>query len=418
MSKVKLLPHQVDALKMTQDLNKVAYYLDMGLGKTFVGSEKMKQLGTDLNILVCQKSKIDDWYEHFKEFYPECSPIKWRSQKEIPKGKVVIIINYDLIWRRPSLKKANNFTLILDESSYIKNPTSKRSKFICRLLKPKNVILLSGTPCGGKYEELLSQVQLLGWNITKKLYWNKYVRYVEMNVGGFKIPKVIGYKNVPELKQKLRDIGCVFMKTEEVITLPEQLHNVEYVKTTKDYTTFEKDDLVTLKDGTELVGDMSLTKLLYLRQLAAQYNQNKIDKLKDLLESTEDRVVIFYNFDAELNIIQDVCKKLKKPFSQINGSVKDVRQFRTMNNGVVACQYQAASMGHNLQESNKIIYFSLTCSSELFEQSKKRTHRIGQKRTCSYWYLITKNSIEEKIYKVLQERRDYTEELFKEDKLI
>ena len=69
----------------------------------------------------------------------------------------------------------------------------------------------------------------------------------------------------------------------------------------------------------------------------------------------------------------------------------------------------------NLQKSNKIIYFSLPLSSELFEQSKKRTHRIGQKRTCFYYYLITQKSIEQRIFKVLKQRKDYTERLFMEE---
>jgi SNF2 family DNA or RNA helicase len=77
-------------------------------------------------------------------------------------------------------------------------------------------------------------------------------------------------------------------------------------------------------------------------------------------------------------------------------------------------QYQAGAMGLNLQKANKIIYFSLPLQSELFEQSKKRIHRIGQKKTCFYWYLITENSIEEQIYQTLKERRDYTNKLFEE----
>ena len=52
---------------------------------------------------------------------------------------------------------------------------------------------------------------------------------------------------------------------------------------------------------------------------------------------------------------------------------------------------------------------------ELFEQSKKRIHRIGQKNTCMYYYLITENSIEEKIFETLKQRRDYTDELFKKE---
>jgi hypothetical protein len=57
-------------LEETKKLNKVAYYLEMGLGKTFVGSEKMMDLAADLNLLICQKSKLEDWYSHFKIFYP------------------------------------------------------------------------------------------------------------------------------------------------------------------------------------------------------------------------------------------------------------------------------------------------------------------------------------------------------------
>ena len=66
---IKLFNHQEEALEQTKDKNRVAYYLDMGLGKTFVGSEKMKQLGARVNLVICQKSKVDDWVQHFKEYY-------------------------------------------------------------------------------------------------------------------------------------------------------------------------------------------------------------------------------------------------------------------------------------------------------------------------------------------------------------
>lgn len=72
-------------------------------------------------------------------------------------------------------------------------------------------------------------------------------------------------------------------------------------------------------------------------------------------------------------------------------------------------------MGINLQKANKIVYFSPPLSSELFEQSKKRTHRIGQEKPCFYYYLVCKNSIEEHIYKVLKLRKDYTEKLFEKE---
>lgn len=203
------------------------------------------------------------------------------------------------------------------------------------------------------------------------------------------------------------------MKTEEVLDLPEQLDNVVEVETTKEYKKFSRDRYIEIEDK-ELVGDTSLTKMLYLRQLAAQYNSNKTTVFRDLLESTSDRVIVFYNFNEELDKITNICSKLDRPVSVVNGKNKDLKAYEKEENSVTCIQYQAGAMGLNLQLSNKIIYFSLPLSSELFEQSKKRTHRLGQARTCMYYYLITKGSIEGKIYEVLGTRRDFTNKLFEE----
>lgn len=411
MSEVKLLLHQVKVIEDTKKFNRVAYYLDMGLGKTFVGSEKLKELNANHNLIICQKSKIKDWYEYCKTYYCNYNTIIYSKSRLIPNNSI-IIINYDLVWRRPELLELKDFTLMLDESSCIKNEKSKRSKFILKL-KPTNVILLSGTPCSGKYEELYSQCQLLGWNISKKAFWDTYIQTRNMNVNGFKIPIVIGYKNVDRLKAKLREYGAVFMKTEEVLTLPEQMDNIVKVESTKEYKKFKKNRLVEI-DEVELVGDTTLNNMLYQRQLAAMYNNNKYEALSDILQSTEDRVLIFYNFTQELDVIKKICKKLDKPVSVVNGKTKDLKNYESKENSVTLLQYQAGAMGLNLQLSNKIIYFSLPLSSELFEQSKKRTHRMGQKRTCMYYYLITEGTIEEKIFDVLGQRRDFTNKLFEE----
>lgn len=411
---INLYPHQKQALENTKELNRVAYYLDMGLGKTFVSTEKMVQLGKNINVIVCQKSKIDDWVEHIKKNYKQYDVFHYKKQ-ELDKlsRPTVIVINYDSLWRREEFNKLRRFTLILDESSYIKNETSKRSKFIMKL-NFENIIMLSGTPVAGKYEELYSQIKLLGWKITKKKYWETYIEYFEMDINGFPQKKVTGYKNVHRLKRKLREHGAVFMKSENVLKLPNQIHTIEKVKTTSDYKKFKKDRLL-IKDDLELVGDNTLTKMLYLRQLASMYNKNKVDKLKELLESTDDRVIIFYNFKYEYELIKELCDKLNKPVSTVNGTIKDLSNYNSKENAITLCQYQSAAMGINLQKCNKIIYFSLTLSSELFEQSKKRTHRIGQEKSCFYWYLITEKSIDENIYKTLQERKDYTDKLFEED---
>lgn len=425
---ISFFPHQQGALEETRNKNKVAYYLDMGLGKTFVGAEKMMRLGSKINLVICQKSKIDDWIEHFDSNYPDDLILDLTDKKEglapfidictdsiilkcCQNRQIVGVINYDLVFRRPELAKLKDFTLMLDESSLIQNENSKRSKFILKKLHPENVILLSGTPTGGKYERLWSQLSLLGWKINKKLFYNQYVDFHYDNKEGFPIMVIDGYKNVDRLKQKMRDHGCVFMKTEEVIDLPEQIHQTIKVPTTREYRKFRKDSIVTV-DDIELVGDTSLTKMLYERQLCGQYNKEKMKAFEDLLESTSDRLIVFYNFNDELEALWKIAMDNERPVSIVNGSNKNLDSYESYDNSVTFIQYQAGAMGLNLQKANKIIYYTPPLSSELFEQSKKRIHRVGQDRTCFYYYLTCKASIEEKIYRTLAMRKDYTDALF------
>jgi SNF2 family DNA or RNA helicase len=447
ITELKLFPHQEKALQTTKDKNRVAYYLDMGLGKTFVGSEKVKELGNKMNLLVCQKSKIDDWINHFKTYYSDydiCdltskngmkSFMSCDSMVQSGRFKIIGVINYELAWRRPQLLKLSDYTLMLDESSLIQNDSTKQTKFILQL-NPENVILLSGTPTSGKYENLLTQMSLLGWSISKELYNKQYVNWTKIDVGGFPlkiVDKEDPYKNVDRLKQKLRNHGAVFMKTEEAFELPEQIVVPMMIKTSKEYKKFDRKSYIVFdtcnlhefKDDSdfegnditpriELIGDTTFTKRLYSRQLCGQYSKDKLEAFEDLASSTQDRLIVFYNFNDELASLSKIAKKLEREVSFVNGSGRSMYGYEYIDNSITFVQYQAGAMGLNLQKANKIIYFTLPERSELFEQSKKRIHRIGQEKTCFYYLMICKDSVEEDIYENLKMRRDYTDELFKE----
>jgi SNF2 family DNA or RNA helicase len=126
-------------------------------------------------------------------------------------------------------------------------------------------------------------------------------------------------------------------------------------------------------------------------------------------------VIVFYNFQYEFEKMQQhITKNLQRPVSFINGSGIDLTAYESEENTVTLVQYQAGSMGHNLQLANITIYFSLPLSSELYEQSKARTHRIGQSEICFYYHLIAEKSIEENILDTLKMRKDFTDELFRE----
>ena len=414
---MKLYPHQQEVLKQTDGLNKVAYYLDMGLGKTFVGSEKMMQLGKRLNLIVCQKSKVNDWLEHIATHYTKNCVYDLTTKQgfeffinqakcEVP-TLMIGIINYDLVFRRKELSSLKDFTLMLDESSLIQNDSAKRSKFVLKALKPSNVILLSGTPTSGKYERLWSQMRLLGWNISKKMY---YSQYVDMEITPEGYPIIRGYKNVERLKRKMREFGCVFLKSEEVLDLPKQNFIDVPVTESKEYKRFKKSGIVEV-NGNLIVGDTTLTKLLYSRMLCGHYNSEKLKAFQDLVDSTDDRLIVFYNFTEEFWSLKELVGN--RPTSIICGQMKDLTAYENADNSITFVQYQAGAMGLNLQKANKVIYFSPTLSSELFEQSKKRIHRIGQEQPCFYYQLVC--GIEQRIYATLEMRKDYTDKLFEEE---
>ena len=195
-----------------------------------------------------------------------------------------------------------------------------------------------------------------------------------------------------------------------MLNLPEQNFITTNIPPSKPYNRFMKSGIVTI-EGIELVGDTTLTKLLYARQLCGMYNADKIKAFKDLVDSTEDRLIVFYNFNGELEVLKEVLED--KPISVVNGQERDLTAYENSEDSVTLIQYQAGAMGLNLQKANKIIYFTPPLSSELFEQSKKRIHRIGQSKPCFYYQLTS--GIENRIYDTLEMRKDFTDFLFEKE---
>lgn len=445
-SMITLFQHQQQALDQTEGHNRCAYYLDMGLGKTFVGSEKALKLNSRVNLLICQCSKVPDWIDHMVKNYAmnHCWMIyDLTNKKEFEwfmaavaetdnPTRICGVINYELTFKRKILKTLSGFTLMLDESSLIQNENAKRSKFILGL-KPDNVILLSGTPTGGKYEKLWSQCRLLGWNISKGLFWKQYIETEWVEEDGFWRQKITGYKNVDRLKKKLAEHGAVFMTTDDAgISLPKRTMIPVRTPPAKEYWKFWNDRVISINTATlqgfeldsdfwgsnesyerELIGDTSLTRRLYARQLCGLYNPSRYKAFRDLVESTEDRLIVFYNFTEEMERMKGIVKAMNRPISIQSGEVKDLGAYNFHSNSVTFIQYQAGARGGNFQKANKIIYFSLPESWELWEQSQKRIHRMGQERPCFYYWMICPGTVEESIYSTLQMRKDYNDELFR-----
>ena len=413
-----LYKYQRDIIDKLKPYNKVALYLEAGCGKTHTSSYKAVSYNVPI-IVVCPKAVIPQWVEHFKNNHPEWLRYDLSKKQQLQdfiNGEAlnkVGVITYGLVWRRPELLKLKGFTLILDESHNICNPTSKQTKGVMKL-KFDNLILLSGTPNGGAYEKLYTQMKLLGYKPNKKQFEDRYCNMFTMENGGVKfkvLSKTNPYKHIDELNTILRDdLHCVFLKTNDVHELPEQRFIDVPIAVTKEYQKFLKEDYIDLGDREYIAGSPT-DKLLYSRYLCGADNKNKIDVFTTLLEGIEDRVIVFYNFKIEHNVLTKICKKLKKPVFTCDGSVKEIDKFKNIDKSVLLAQIDASGTGLNLQYCNKTIYFSPTLKTNVYIQSLARTWRIGQKSKTTYWRLMS--GIDYNIYNSLDKGEDYIIKLFR-----
>lgn len=419
---MRLFDYQRSALTRLEGKKRVAIYHDMGLGKTYTGAEKLLEETKGHSLVVCQKSKVQDWVDHFEANTPVIAvdaayPNGYAHMllvMEYPNDfpQTVFVINYDLIHRRAGLLDCHFGGIIFDESSLLQNEKSKRTKAAMKLAKNTDVlVLLSGTPTDGKYERLWTQLHMLGWEISKSMYWKQYVNYHVDTSQGFPIITVRGYKNVDRLVSKMHELGCDFLKTSEALDLPEQRFITVECPATPELKRFRKKGIVQMPDGTEIVGDSTFAALTGERMLAGALSKCKLDALKSILEGTSERVVVFYNFKSECDQISALCDLMDRPHCEINGYGHDLTAFER-DGCVCIVQYQAGAMGLNLQAARYTVYYSPPLSSSLFEQSKKRTHRVGQTQACTYYQLMTVGSVECDIYRNLAKRRDYTDALF------
>lgn len=407
-----LFAYQQAALDRVEGKRRCAFYHDMGLGKTFTGAEKlMSDRRWKRALVVCQKSKVADWVDHFEAHYD--MPVVDLTKQDVCRDvEAVMVVNYDLIWRRPQLMELDDLALMFDESSLLQNATSKRTKAAMKLASTADtLVLLSGTPVDGKYERLWTQLRMLGWDIDEKLFWRQYVESETTMCEGFPITKVTGYKNEERLVRKMKGLGCDFLKTDDVIDLPDQRFIRVDVPMSEYYRKFAKTNVITAF-GREFVGDTVFGDLTAKRQLAAAYSRTKLEAFGDLLDGTSKRLVVFYNFDVELEGLTAELEKRRRRYGVLNGKAHDLSPFFDTDDGVALIQYQSGAMGVNLQQADTCVYFSPPLASSLFEQSKKRIHRVGQDKPCTYYELVSKGTVEEKIYDTLAMRRDYTEKLF------
>lgn len=307
--------------------------------------------------------------------------------------------------------------VVIDELSSFKSYSAKRVKSLLKVRpQVKRIVGLTGTPSSNGLMDLWSQFRIL--DLGKRLgrfithYRNKY--FVPDKRNG---AVIYSYKPQIDAEERIYEAISditISMKSRDYLNLPECIVNDVYVnledKEKKIYNTLKQEMFTKIKDiEIDVVNAASLSNKLLQMASGSVYDENKVshnihdkklDALEDLIESANGKaVLVAYWFKSELERISNRFKVRE---------IKTDKDITDWNKGKIpVALIHPASAGHglNLQEGGSIlIWFSLTWSLELYQQTNARLHRQGQKETVTVHHIITKGTIDEDVIKALKKK--------------
>ncbi len=442
---MKYKPHdyQKYAIAFIENHPVSAVLLDMGLGKTSITLTAINDLLFDSflvhKVLIIAPlrvarttwiAEVDKW-NHLQNLI--CSvAVGTESERRnalLKRADIYIINRENIGWLVEESGVLFDYDMIvIDELSSFKNHKAKRFKSLMKVRPTVNRIVgLTGTPAGNGLMDLWAEFRLLDMG-------QRLGRFISRYRDKFFIPDkrngqiVYSYKPLPNAEEAIYEAISditISMKAADHLNMPE-LISTDYLvdmddKERKIYESFKKNLVIELSSDKELTASNAATLSGKLSQMAngAVYDEageccrihdRKMDALEDLIESANGKpVLVAYWFRHDLIRIMERLKKAGVYFCVISSdqSIKD------WNNGKIAVGLiHPASAGHglNLQNGGSIlVWFGLTWSLELYQQTNARLWRQGQKSgTVVITHIVTRGTVDEQIVKVLQ-RKELTQ---------
>lgn len=469
---VCLRSYQENALDRCSSVgNTFLFGHDMGTGKTFTAIKWLIENNIYIALIICPKSVLDVWpieLKKFKKSFPDIMTddfdyrvivlserdgntedkaekmIKEIKKSSREKKRVLVAINYDSSWRAPlgmtvEKKKVvslgyigsiNWQGLILDESHRIKDPSSNASTFAFHIGKKiKNKILLTGTPMPNSPLDLFGQFRVINPTLLGISFFHfkqTYARYKDC--GGFK--KFLGMKNEDILSKKLSPYIDI-IKSSDVLDLPDAQDIEIFVdlspKAKKIYSELEKDLYTEIKEG-HLSVDTALVKMLRLCQITGgcmpiddengardfiNIDSSKEDALYDLLLDVpiDEPIIVFCRFRHEVEFVRRVFEKQKRKHGELTGSGNDYKDFYNGAIDALAVNLRSGGLGVDFTRARLNYYIDPGLSLGDYLQTRKRSHRGGQTRNVTYYHLIARGTIDEKIYDNLDKKLSLVESI-------
>ena len=423
---MELHDYQKYAVRFIEEHPIAALFLDMGLGKTITTLTAIHNLMFDLfavrKVLIIAPLRVarDTWsaeiekWEHLKPLrYSVAVGTEEERIAAIKADADIYIINRENIDWLVNNTKFDYDMVVIDELSSFKSHQSKRFKALMKV-RPnvKRIVGLTGTPASNGFMDLWAEFRLLdmGQRLGRFIgqYRNAYFKPDKQN--GY---IVYSYKPLPDAEEriyeKISDI-TVSMKAVDHLHMPELLSN-EYPVQLSD--TEMQDTEITAANAAALSNKLSqLANGAVYDDAGAviPIHSRKLDALEDLIETANGKpVLVAYWFKHDLERIQERLRKLNVSYQEIQSS-DSIRNWNAGKLQVGLLHPASAGHGLNLQAGgNVLVWFGLTWSLELYQQTNARLWRQGQQsETVVIQHLITKGTIDERILKALT-RKEQTQ---------
>ena len=425
IGKIELLPTQIEGIKKW---NTHPYDLsDAGTGKTFTALGAYLKSGCSKLLVICLAPKVADFAEDAALMDIDITPLNkgTKKNKELLAESNKVAISFESVWRITELLKwvDDGTFIIVDEAHKVGVTSSKVTKFVMKLTKKtKYVRLLTATPVSnGKLENYYPQLYMLNvFRKPKKEFEELFVIKQMRQMGSMRFMQIVGYQNEHLLNDMINSVAVRFKRDKDYF--PE-----DYVLKTKNpamYAKLKKNriykadngEVIELDNSSKLFNAMRCVSHGFLLGINKQVSKEPFERLNQILETHNDeRIVIFYNYNVELEMLKQVLDKLKRPYSQYNGASKDLKAFKGKDNGVVLAHYKSASTGINdFVIANVTIYNSMPLESINYEQSKARTDRYGQTKKPLYYHILPETPTEKKIFETVTNGKDFTNEMIEE----
>lgn len=438
--------HQNQAFWWGRNLPGLMLGFSMGVGKSLTATGLIADAPHDRVFIACPKSVVAVWPAELKRatvnlpvLALQNGSVKSRADQmtkalAMAKAKnesLVVVINYDSFWReglREVILSVDWDVFVMDESHRLKTPMGKASKFAALIAsKAKKRIGLTGTPMPHSPLDIFAQYRVLDPGIFGTNYHRFKLRYARM--GGFGGKQVIGYQNEAELTEKFKSI-C-FQAEKKLLDLPPFIHNYRKCqlnpKTMGVYKKLDKDLFAEIEKGT-ITPANAMVKVLRLQQLTGgylklddggleQYGTEKATLLADLLEDIDkdEPIVVFARFTADIANIKEAMKNAGRTCGELSGQANNLGDWQQGGFNSLAVQIRSGGVGINLVRARYCIYYSVGHSLGDYLQSLDRTHRPGQARTVYYYHLLAEGTIDEKVYRALQARKQVVDTIMKRE---